>query len=444
MLSHMHQVKEKKGILVVFSRQPESPFLMTKIAELSTILQQLLTTSADRLAKETGFIKRERQVSGANFAQTLVLGGLGNPEATYKQLHQHSIQAGMKISVQGLDQRFNERGVHFMRALLEAGLEKVVESEKQNVILPQFNGIYITDCTRLVWKQLGIKMGVRWEVQRGKLQTCLMELKQNDQKAEVVDRELPAQSLHIGDLGFFKLDRFRQWNESNVYWLTRYKTGTHLYTPEKEPIDLISLLKDNDEVNMPVIVGSGNRGVPAQLIARRISEEGLVKRLARLKEQARLDQRPTTQRQLELAQWTIYLTNVPDLTFDQAHVLIRLRWQIELLFKLWKSHAHVLKSRSANPFRQQCEGLAKLLGVIIAHWSLLVSGWQLDLLSPVDALRLVRTFIPTLHLALVFLVPFTLFFDALQRALDLSPRPSKRRKTPLAFQSWYDLEDQLA
>ena len=114
---------------------------MTKIAELSATLQRLLTTTANRLAKEKGFIKRQREVTGASFAQTLVLGGLAQPEATRKQLHQQSIQAGMKISVQGLDDRFNEGAVRFMRALLEAGLEQVVQSERQDVILPQFNGI---------------------------------------------------------------------------------------------------------------------------------------------------------------------------------------------------------------------------------------------------------------------------------------------------------------
>ena len=59
--------------------------------------------------------------------------------------------------------------------------------------------------------------------------------------------------------------------------------------------------------------------------------------------------------------------NVPDLTFEQAHILASMRWQIELLFKLWKSHGKVLISCSADPIRQQCEGYAKLLGVLVAH-----------------------------------------------------------------------------
>jgi len=53
--------------------------------------------------------------------------------------------------VQGLDQRFTASAVTFMRSLLEAGLEQVVQSAAPLVVLPRFNGVYLTDCTRLVW-----------------------------------------------------------------------------------------------------------------------------------------------------------------------------------------------------------------------------------------------------------------------------------------------------
>ena len=55
-------------------------------------------------------------MTGAGFAQTLVLGGLAQPDATRKQQHQAAVQVGMPISAQGLEQRFNEAAVEFMRA----------------------------------------------------------------------------------------------------------------------------------------------------------------------------------------------------------------------------------------------------------------------------------------------------------------------------------------
>lgn len=414
---------------------------MTTIPELSHTLQRLFTTTADKIAKESGFVKRVRQVTGAGFAQTVVFGNLAQPEATRKQLQHSAIQAGMQVSVQGLDQRFTSEAVGFMRAMLAAGLTHMVTSNQANVILPQFNGVYVTDCTQVAWVNAAVKVAVRLELQRGSLQASLETLTCNDQKTAIIDRAMPTGALHLGDLGFFKLKRFRAWNAQGIYWLTRYKIGTTLFSPEGQVIDLKQHLTGDQPLSFPVRMGSGTSAVKAVLIAAPVPPEALTKRQARLKEQARLDQRPLSQRQIDLATWTIYITNIPDLTFEQAHCLARTRWQIELLFKLWKSHAKILHSRSADPIRQQCEGYAKLLGVLVAHWMLLVSGWEHDRLGAVDALRILRTHIPQVLLAFTYRAVFADVFRALAAQIAVAPRRAKRRKTPLAFQLWYAFEE---
>lgn len=409
---------------------------MTTIAELSNNLQHLLREEANALAKQTGFIQRQRQVTGAGFAQALVLGGLANPEGTRKQLHHQATQAGLEVSVQGLDQRFNEKSVRFMRRLLEAGMSQMVQSETKNSILPQFNGVYLTDCTRLVWTTVGVKMGVRLELQQGQLEACLMDLKTNDQRAAVIDYPLPEGALHLNDLGFFKLKRLRDWSKQGVYWLVRYKAGTSVYDLDGRRLDFKILLSGSEPLSMQVYLGSGSDRVLAELRAAPLSGEALTKRQARLKEQARLDQRPLSVHQQEVADWTLYLTNIPNLTFAQAHILARTRWQIELLFKLWKSHGKVLISRSADPIRQQCEGYAKLLGVLIAHWVLLVADWQPQRLGALDALRILHTHMTLFHQALARRSRFHSFFRNLTDELALASPRSKRRNNPLAFQLW--------
>lgn len=416
---------------------------MTTIPELSQRLQTLMTSTADQLAKETGMIQRQRQVTGRGFAQTMVFGGLGEPEGTRKEVHNSAIRAGMQVSVQGLDQRFTLKAVDFGRRLLEAGMQEMVVSEEETTILPNFNGIYLTDCTQIRWGEVGIKMGVQLELQQGQLRPVLMELKTNDQKIGLIDQPLPAGALHLGDLGFFKLARFKKWNREGVYWLSRFKTGTRLFTPEGEPIDLKSHLTGTEPIQMAVKVGA-KQAVTALLLAAPLTDDARQKRQARLKEQARLDQRPLSQAQIDLAEWTIYLTNIPDLTFAMAFILARTRWQIELLFKLWKSHAKISTSRSANPIRQQVEGYARLLGVLIAHWMLLVSGWQADCLSPVDALRILRAHIPLLQRAFRQLSLFAQVFTYLREEIRLATPFSKRRSHPLAFQLWQEFNSLYA
>jgi hypothetical protein len=176
------------------------------------------------------------------------------------------------------------------------------------------------------------------------------------------------------------------------------------------------------------------------LVAAPLPQAAHSQRQHRLKETARLDQRPISTRQAELATWTIYLTNIPDLNFTQAYTLACTRWQIELLFKLWKSHGQILTSRSVDPIRQHCEAYAKLLGVLLAHWLLLVTGWQHPTLGALDALRILRSYVPLLQRAVTD--PNLFHTVCAWIALDLAAAPplSKRRKAPLAFQLWQQFD----
>jgi hypothetical protein len=409
---------------------------MTTITELAETMQTLLTTTADKLAKKTGFIKRQRQLTGAAFAQALILGSLANPQATRKEQRQDLARAGVQMSVQGLEQRFTAAAVGFLRALLEVTLDQIVMSRQSIAILPQFNGIYLMDCSRFIWGKMGFKLGVRWNLQSGRLEINVMDLKQNDQKSRVVDEVMPKGALHLGDLGFFKLKRFADWSDKGICWLSRFKVGTRVFTRDGHPLDVAKFLATHTgDVRLPIIMGI-KTPVKCFLIAAPIPEDARAKRMARLKEEARLDQRPISRQKQALAAFTIYVTNMDALTFRQAHILARMRWQIELLFKLWKSHVRVLDSRSADPIRQQCEGYAKLIAAMVQHWVLLVSDWSFLETSPLDALRLVRDH--ALILLRAFRNPslWPVFFHFVHDDLAVASPRQKRGKDPTACQLW--------
>lgn len=205
---------------------------MTKINDLSTTLQTLFTNTANELGKKTGFIKRQRKITGAAFAQSLILGGLAKPEATRKEQQQNLSCGGVQMSEQALEQRFSESAISFLRALLEAVLNVLVMRSDPIALLPQFRGVYLTDCSRFTWGAFGFKLGVRWDMQRGQLEIEIMSLSRNDQKTRVVEAPMPEGALHLGDLGFFKLKRFAQWNARGIKWLSRFKVGTKLFTLE--------------------------------------------------------------------------------------------------------------------------------------------------------------------------------------------------------------------
>ncbi len=205
-------------------------------------------------------------------------------------------------------------------------------------------------------------------------------------------------------------------------------------------MDLLACLKQHptDTLCLSVQVGKRDR-VAAYLVAQRVSEAVLSNRQAQFKE-LRRRQHPVSANKVALAEWTIYLTSVPDLTFEQAHTLARSRWKIELVFKLCKSHAHLTCSRSADPCRQQCEFYAKLLAVLVSHWILLVTGWQHLTLSAVQALSVIRRYAFSFLGSLSLSGQLQALLSDIQHDLCYVGHHSSRAKVPLAFQLWSNFD----
>jgi len=91
-----------------------------------------------------------------------------------------------------------------------------------------------------------------------------------------------------------------------------------------------------------------------------------------------------SKKSLSLCDFTLLITTAPEpmLNFDEALVLYAARWQIERLFKRWKSHAKLEVSRSNNPFRYLCEIYTKLLACLVQHWIILMGCWNYPNRSP--------------------------------------------------------------
>ena len=105
--------------------------------------------------------------------------------------------------------------------------------------------------------------------------------------------------------------------------------------------------------------------------------------------------RPSKARQA-FSGWTVLLTNVPKerLAAHEACVLIRVRWHIELLWRLWKERGQLDIWCSAKPMRILCEISAKLMGCMIQHWIILKGCWQQPDRSMVKASQVVQTLAP--------------------------------------------------
>lgn len=122
------------------------------------------------------------------------------------------------------------------------------------------------------------------------------------------------------------------------------------------------------------------------------------------------------------------------MSVEEVFVLARARWQVELLFQLWKGHGHVDKSRSEKPCRILCEVYAKLLAMVVEHWLLLVSCWERPDRSLYKAVKTIQEHAGHLASHLKSVEHLAEALSVIQRCLAVRCRINKSRANPQTFQ----------
>ena len=387
------------------------------IPEVARAMQGFLGPRARELAVRTGFVQRASKIDGAVFAQTLVLGWLSKPDARLQDLVQIAATVGVKVTPQGLDERFGQAAAEFMQSLLGDVVAHVVcAAPVVHPLLNRFAGVYVQDSSVIalpdalheVWPgcggtngpTAGLKLHVRWDMTTGRLEGPFVAASiEHDRLSPAQSAPLPRGALRIADLGFYDLRTLATYDAQGVYFLTRILTNTLLYTESSGAIDLEQLLTgiESEVIDLPARLGSKVQ-LPVRIVARRVPDKVQKKRLRRLKDKARKNCRPLSTRAIFLSGWDVYATNLPvtKLSAEEGFALMRIRWQVELLFKLWKDEGQIDESRSHKPWRVVCEVFAKLIGLVMQHWILLTCCWQTLDRSLTKAARTLRTFAATL------------------------------------------------
>ena len=246
----------------------------------------------------------------------------------------------------------------------------------------------------------------------------------------------------MADLGFFCLRHLQALDQQKVFWLTRVKAGTRLKDATGRQWTLAAFLSSQptDTVDVSLALG-GEYSLPCRFLAMRVPPAVAAVRRKRLRQRTKNRGWKMHADRHALAEWNVWATNVPRdrLSIQEAWVLARCRWQIELLFKLWKSEGHVDKSRSEKPWRILCEIYAKLLGMVVQHWLLLVGCWSHQDRSLVKASRTVRRYALTLALALPDSHLVFGILASVTICLKTGCRVKRRRRDPPTHQLLSDL-----
>lgn len=249
-----------------------------------------------------------------------------------------------------------------------------------------------------------LKLGVRLDLLGGTLTGPLLDTgRTHDRASAIAAVPVPPGALRLADLGFWALTDLADLSAHDCCWLSRLQAGTvvRLADGSDRPLDAVLAATTAADLEVPVTLGRTAQ-VPARLLAQRVPPDVAATRRRRLKADAKRRGHGIRQTTVARADWLLLVTNVPAdrLSLAEATVLARARWQIELLFKLWKQHGHIDETRSADPWRLLCEVYTKLIAMVIQHWTLLLGCWHHPTRSLVNAAATVRRFAVSLARAL--------------------------------------------
>ena len=429
---------------------------MSIVTQVTELLQGLLEESMDALARETGCVKRERKFSGSTLLSTLVLTMSRNPNPKPRDYQSTAAQLGVDVTENAVTQRFTPELVKFLEAALERMLRHALITNAPPIeLLGRFTQVAIGDSTTVPLPdefaeqfpgcggshgggKAALKIQVRWDLRHGQLCILLEPGRASDAKSPITELPLPAGSLSIFDLGYFSLERFARVEQADGYWLSRLQHGTAVYDAAGKPVRLGKFLaKKAKRGVVDVGVQLGEKRLPCRLVAVHVAPEIAARRRQRIREKARDRGREPSREYLELQEWTIFVTNCPPslLKWKEVVVLYRARWQIERLFKLWKSYNRLAHhDAKATAVRQLGEVYVKLLAVIIQHGILLMSVWLDGRRSLWRAAASLRDWIGQIIATIDDKTKLQRVLHRQRQSLAKSARINSRRKHPSCFQ----------
>lgn len=297
----------------------------------------------------------------------------------------------MSISKQGIDSRFNDKSVDFVKSIFK----ECLENELHKVIAPDFfkpfARVLIKDATRFVvpnklashFKGMGSRNGTckagvsiqyEYDIKNGR--TTAMEIT-DAARCDLTDAKetrfevLPG-DLIIRDLGYFSLSILAEFDKNKAFFLSRLNVKCHVFENEKgSSISFKEMYKHMIKNKIPLlekfIFAGIKEKLPVRMVVQLVSEEVYQQRIRKIEKQNKIDGYNTSDDYKARCRLNIFITNVDtkDLAKEDVYTAYKIRWQIELMFKHWKSTCKIHNFQPMKYERFACLLYAKLILIVL-------------------------------------------------------------------------------
>lgn len=298
-----------------------------------------------------------------------------------------------EFSREALHQRFTAEAAEFMKQVFGfmLNLSSGIEHQLKSKVLKNFTAIYICDSSG--WKLNNglaeVFAGFSEKVKSAcKLQTVYDYKTCNFKSFELQQGIEPDLNYHhqlqtliskgcllIVDLGYYSIEMFQKISEKGAFFISRLMIRSDLlYSPLGEAFKYNEWLKKQRKRNIETDVmlkDKAGYSVHCRLIAIKVDKTTAENRRENYRKKCQQKRNGGKPRQLNLdmCDWIVIVTNVPKTILPAQFIypLYRLRWQIEIIFKQFKSILQLHKSDTANEHRLKCELWGRLIVALMVH-----------------------------------------------------------------------------
>lgn len=263
---------------------------------------------------------------------------------------------GQPVSKQALFKRMNTAWVNLLKILLQLVLTKHLGAPTKKGKFKLFRNVYLQDSTAIKLpdfmnslfpgnyskgKQKSVaKINVVMNAITG---LCthfnITGFTTNEQCLSATILDIAKKGdLVIRDLGYYSLQVFEKMIATGIYFISRQRFNTNLYDPKTmELLSVMKLIKRKNYVDINLLCGKTNK-LPIRLVAIKLDSKTTERKIRKARQDR--DKRLNHSKEFYTALgYIIFITNInkSDCTAQDISDLYRTRWQIELLFKSWKT-----------------------------------------------------------------------------------------------------------
>ncbi len=362
--------------------------------EITTFLNE---ESINKIAKETGFVKRERKLNGFNFLDMLLFTHFNNNELSLNDLSaQLADRYNMNISSQAIDERFTNAAVVFFKTILEKILKNWLPS-KAHIYFTEYEKVKIKDSTSFqlpenmkgkyqgsggASSKASIRIQFEYDLKNGEITDLSLHpfTKQDMSNAGETINDIKSNELIIRDLGYISIKYLKKIQSQSAFYLNRLHSGTNAYEKEGEDyvkIDFAKLHKQMKKAGLKLWdkeVYIGKDKFPTRMVIELLPDNKYEERIRKINRKASKNSRNVGKNTKARMALNVFITNT-NVPTENIRVLYTLRWQIELMFKIWKSIGEIHKIKEMKVERFEVYLFAKLIWIVI-NWKIM---WQITI-----------------------------------------------------------------